>query len=656
MQTSNPISAHFTIAGQKLPVTHFTLTEAISAPVELTLSLRLWGPTDSAHWLGKAVVFGIEDEQGTSRTWHLACERASVRLAGSGYAATLKCRSHWAASFYVAQSQRLYCHQYLPQLVESLLGERITCQWHLSHEGWGRTQLLQYAETDGEFIQRICGRENIQWFSRNDSEKEVIHFVDHPRYFIDRDKPLIYTPRETFQNGPGSRLGIYELTCVQRGVLAPNEWDDDFIMRLYSGVPCLEAGRRTEGMSVKPYQPLSYEPSVFEKALKSRHVQSRDYPATGYRALRFESNHIDLAPGMRVDIASQCGVTHAQGIYRLNHVIHQARTSTEGEIMLYHNTVVAQDNASPWRGVMRPIPAMPLVFQAQIQSADDALNLDAKGRETIHNTFDASVPIPRLTPYAHSSGGMQFPLYPGVEVMLTCLHGEPDLPVIVGSVFNDEHPSPVTAVNPHINIIRTHGNQTLIFDDTPATPAISFTTHAGHQWLMRNGETPGFFIECVGGMIMRSHGKQSWYSGKNFQLWAGQTYTQKASVGQLIQTQQGNIAFEAKLDMKLHALRQIELYAKRHKNIFCRYQTVTVMGNQSVTVTDGDAHLTIQGASLVETADNITISSLSGDIVMSNQAGSSGIRLTQSGDIQIYGSLIKINSDIQKHEATINHH
>ena len=76
------------------------------------------------------------------------------------------------------------------------------------------------------------------------------------------------------------------------------------------------------------------------------------------------------------------------------------------------------------------------------------------------------------TPYAGgassqglSDAGMHFPLRAGVEVALTFVDGDPDRPVIVGTVPNPLTMSPVTSDNATKNVIRTGGGNEIDIDD-----------------------------------------------------------------------------------------------------------------------------------------------------------------------------------------------
>jgi hypothetical protein len=62
---------------------------------------------------------------------------------------------------------------------------------------------------------------------------------------------------------------------------------------------------------------------------------------------------------------------------------------------------------------------------------------------------------------------MHFPLHKGAEVLLTFVDGDPDRPIISGSMPNPETTSPVTSANQTKSVVRDNFGNEMIFDATP---------------------------------------------------------------------------------------------------------------------------------------------------------------------------------------------
>lgn len=89
-------------------------------------------------------------------------------------------------------------------------------------------------------------------------------------------------------------------------------------------------------------------------------------------------------------------------------------------------------------------------------------HIDGDGRYTVRLLFDmadsgekASHVIRMAQPHAGPDYGIHFPLRPGVEVLLSFIDGDPDRPIIVGSVPNKITPSPVVASHNLFHRIKT---------------------------------------------------------------------------------------------------------------------------------------------------------------------------------------------------------
>lgn len=663
----NTLAAYFTVAGQKFPVSHFSLLEASSYPSELSVSLIPEQECPIHAWVGQTVLFEIEPAQGEARSWQLRCEEAHYENKEQGLVLNLVCRSAWAVCFKVYHTQRVFCHAYLPDLVDFILSEQGLTQayttWLSSHEAWSRPHIVQGPESDGAFLSRICARENLHWFARQDQNGEILHFIEHPRFLPVRSQAVIYRPPQSFEEE--LRLGIFDLEYHHRGPLQADEWLNDEPLRQYSGIPCFQAGITTTGMPLRSYKPLCYEPQVLTQRLKEHKLGEAEIMKEGYRAVRFESNYPDLTAGLVIDLASEAGLSYAQGAYRINYIRHQGVSiqGGEGARLRYSNTVIAQAQESPWRGILNPRPLMPLVFQAKIESAHELTYLDETGRETVRSVLDShhsektqgSIPIPRATPYAHASGGMNLPLYPGAEVLMTCLHGDLDCPVILGTVYNEEMTNPVNASNPWLNLIRTEQNQTLLFDDTPAAPIIEWSTHSGHMWVMRHLDRPGFFVTSVGGLIMQSRGSYFWKTGENYQTQTQGGYTQRAGEKVQIESQTGSIVFKAAQDYSLHALNDFNAQAVQDFSCSCDNYQHELESDQTIVVTQGEHSVWVQGATRVEAQEEILFSSLAGDISLTNEAGSGRIVLTQAGVITVSGETLAATTELDKQAGIINY-
>jgi len=91
-------------------------------------------------------------------------------------------------------------------------------------------------------------------------------------------------------------------------------------------------------------------------------------------------------------------------------------------------------------------------------------DLDAQGRYTVRFYFDTSPqgerpksshPVRQVQQHSGPNYGTHLPLKAGIEVLVAFIDGDPDRPLIVGSVHNPVTPSPVTDTDPHKHRVKT---------------------------------------------------------------------------------------------------------------------------------------------------------------------------------------------------------
>jgi type VI secretion system VgrG family protein len=111
--------------------------------------------------------------------------------------------------------------------------------------------------------------------------------------------------------------------------------------------------------------------------------------------------------------------------------------------------------------------------------------IDELGRYRVKFMFDtrhdateaqASRAVRMAQPSAGPNQGMHFPLRANTEVIVTFMDGDPDRPIIHGAVPNPQTSSPATAANHHQNMIQTSQNAIAI-DDKDARIKLSSTAY-----------------------------------------------------------------------------------------------------------------------------------------------------------------------------------
>lgn len=110
--------------------------------------------------------------------------------------------------------------------------------------------------------------------------------------------------------------------------------------------------------------------------------------------------------------------------------------------------------------------------------------LDDQGRYKVKFLFDegdgeagkASTWVRMMQPHGGNPEGFHFPLRKGTEVVVTFPGGDPDRPLIAGTVPNAETPSPVTSANNTKNVLVTGGRNKLEIEDLDGQQWINWYT------------------------------------------------------------------------------------------------------------------------------------------------------------------------------------
>ncbi|WP_449103849.1 type VI secretion system Vgr family protein [Pseudomonas veronii] len=90
-----------------------------------------------------------------------------------------------------------------------------------------------------------------------------------------------------------------------------------------------------------------------------------------------------------------------------------------------------------------------------------------------------------------SSHGMNFPLLKGTEVLVSFLGGDPDRPVITGSVPNSENPNVVTDENATQSGLSTPGGHLFAMEDSPSGPMMKMGASTGCSFTLGEGDVSG---------------------------------------------------------------------------------------------------------------------------------------------------------------------
>ncbi|WP_434045168.1 MULTISPECIES: type VI secretion system tip protein TssI/VgrG [Sorangium] len=345
-----------------------------------------------------------------------------------------------------------------------------------------REYVVQYKETDLQFVSRLAEHLGISFFFEHRDGRDVIVFSDANSGF----QPIAGGGRAQFYPR-GDRMGVYRLEGTTRTV--PSR----YVVKDYNyrtpHVPLMAAATvsQASGGDIVEYGAHFKTPDEGERIAGIRAEELR----AGRKVFEGASEVLVLGAGGRFTLEG-----HPRGdvellLVEVRHRLQQATLNAgTGEERAYENEFRAIPFSTTYRPPrVTPKPRVHGVITGVIDAAAKGryAEVDETGRYRVRFLFDtsgagdgkASRPIRMAQPHAGAGYGLHFPLRSGVEVILTFIDGDPDRPIIAGAVPNPQTPSTVDAKNARRNVIRTGGNNEINLDDTEGEERIKLSTPYG---------------------------------------------------------------------------------------------------------------------------------------------------------------------------------
>jgi type VI secretion system VgrG family protein len=419
---------------------------------------------------------------------------------------------------------------------------------------------VQYEESDLDFARRLTEYYGIAFtFVHEDGRDKVIFLDNNDAYPALDDVP--YRARD-------SGGGVFRLsTAVRRLPSAYRVRDYNYRKPSLDveGREAIVAGRGGE------IYEFGANVTTSEQAHNVARVRAEAIRATS-NILNGESDWMPLRAGAICTIDG-----HPRGPQRvlIVEVEHDAEVTAlaegTGEEHGYQNRFVAIPADVEYRPPMTtPRPRVSGMLTGMIEGGDgEYAHLDEHGRYRVRLLFDdsdtpeahASLPIRMAQPHAGPGYGMHFPLRAGVEVLIACIDGDPDRPVIAGCVPNGETPSPVTTNNAAKNILRTGGGNEIAIDDTKGGHRIKLSSphkDTVFQLGAPNAAEEGAITSTSGHITTVSKGATSMFSTVGF----GLTLTHSAWTGNYVTLAEKNaLEFAALVFEGLEATTEIVISA-----------------------------------------------------------------------------------------------
>jgi type VI secretion system secreted protein VgrG len=455
-QTERLITLNTGLGPNKLAVRSLSGHEEISRLFSFQLDLLSEdGNIDAKQIVGKPVALSILLADGSSeRFFHGIVSRFAQLPSEGKYARYYAEVAPWLWFLTQTADCRIFQDKKIPDIIEEVFkdfgfSDYETSEIKGTHEKW--VYCVQYRETAFEFVSRIMEQEGIFYFFRHENNKHVMVLADQPG--AHKPCPVTNTFRMQPATGHGANVADDVVSHWEHHYeFRPGKWaqtDYNFedpglnLMANTQTVVSLDGNKKFEMFDY----PGEYMTKGEGEALNKLRMQEEE---VAYDVVRGTGNCRPFSPGLKFTLEMHERRSENTG-YVLTSVTHSARQAGffgdegEGETS-YSNSFTCIPQAVPFRPVRKT--RKPVVYGTQTAvvtgPSGEEIYTDKYSRVKVQFHWDrrgkkddkSSCWIRVAQPWAGAKWGAIWIPRIGQEVVVDFLEGDPDRPLIVGSVYN----------------------------------------------------------------------------------------------------------------------------------------------------------------------------------------------------------------------------
>ncbi|OAT23909.1 VgrG family protein [Buttiauxella gaviniae ATCC 51604] len=405
--------------------------EAVSSPYRWLARFTTANGADATSWLGKEVACRIGE--GEQQRWvHgvvMQLEQDHHRDGLDYYHAVIEPRLVLTR---LRKNLRVFQRTTVPDLVLALLKEHDVTDVKLSLSGDYQEQeyFIQYCESDFDFISRLLENAGISYFFTHREDKHEMVLADHDKaWTASKIASLPFHPT----SGTQDHVGVLSWMVNNQLIASTADNLNDFGCANVAQLHHLEANGEKDGER--------------QSACSEIRQQRSELGSQRYRA---QMNAFWLSAGESFELTAHPSANAKYAISKLSLSVQSNLESANG----YSCTVACWPLAQPFRPErVTPVPSIAGMLTATVVGPDsEEIHTDEFGRIKIQFPWDeenkkddsSSCWIRVAQPWAGNKFGALFLPRIGSEVLVSFIQGHPDHPVVTGSVYSNENPSPMT--------------------------------------------------------------------------------------------------------------------------------------------------------------------------------------------------------------------
>ena len=484
---------------------------------------------------------------------------------GQRYAAVIVPRA-WSATS--RTNCRIFQDKTALDIVETLLGEHdVAHRKVLNGALYTHRYYVQYNETDWEFIGRVLANEGLTFFFEHTDSAHTMVITDSDTAFQPAlENQVVFASRN---------IGASRISHWERGYRAMSDKmmehgfdftspDDPVSITSQEKVPGDLFGQRELFAYHGEDRPLKDKANFTKK-----HLQALAMEAESLNAI---STYRSFGAGLTFSFQSHEDGPQNPNEFLITDILIQAEVplnsdngSTMGTLS-YHNEFLCRPAIDPYVPARVPKPTMPGLQTATVTcAAGEEIHVDEHGRVKVQFHWDregkkdqkSSCWIRVAQSWAGERWGAQFIPRVGQEVLVEFVNGDPDQPLITGSVYNGKNQMPYDPVSQkNISGIKSRsttkgsgGNYNEIsFDDTLGSEWLRVHAEKDHELTVENHQTDDVGVDrttTIGNDDKETVGNnQTVNVGKNHVLDAGDSITIKTGAASITMYSSGLVNIE----------------------------------------------------------------------------------------------------------------
>ena len=365
-----------------------------------------------------------------------------------------------------------------------------------------REYCVQYNESSLDFISRLLEEDGIAYYFEQTGDKHVLQIVDEKNAYQEFDETNL-----TYSKGsqPNTQITRWEhLYEFRKGMWSLNDYD----FKSPTKAQLQTTSTTSQFANVKNYEHYEYGPYFDFTGIKDLTKKRIEAEETPINVIEASSDCSSFYAGGRFKLAKHA-VKEEEGSYIITAIRHRAFDNSylagkESQSEYGNDFTCIPDTVHYRPPLVHPKPVMQGPQSALVVGpGGEEIYIDADGRIKVQFYWDregkqdenSSCFIRVMQPWAGNGWGTSFIPRIGMEVVVNFFDGDPDRPIVTGSVYNGDNKPPFSSkTQSGIRTRSTKGGASsdfneLRFDDSKGSEELYIHAEKNQNNVVENNET-----------------------------------------------------------------------------------------------------------------------------------------------------------------------